>query len=380
MRFFSFVDPNFLANPKRGAQIAREIKARGMDVMFEFATRPDIVNKNMDAISELMKVGCVHVEVGIESLSQETLEKWKRNMEIDAIHRAIIGMDKMGMNYTVTLIMFHPDATIEEIKKNLSFIRQHDIGERVYDCFNSLKIFPGTSINPSETMKNCKMKDNRVARLYRTSKEVYDLLYQMDQQYKAVVKAVRKIINDKPELLKDVLNVIPSYLFVKAKEREMKLCVLEEMLESVEKRTVDGPTEKAIRDVYSGLLRLNESLECELRKHEARSTSIENSNKVFIDLMSSRIKLSREMDILREGNRGLLFDKRSRNIFGTNPYGEFILSILQESDGLSYPDIINEFISAIPSKTRKTVDRGRLVSDVMDFLNSLVIFGIAHIV
>jgi anaerobic magnesium-protoporphyrin IX monomethyl ester cyclase len=131
VRLFQFHDDNFL-QAKSEDTIARldglmaALKKEKVDydsTAFLIKARPDSITR--DVASRLWKLGVVGVFLGIENATESGLEALIRGSEVRDIDRAFDLLFHQGIIITYNLLLFHPDATLDEITANILFIKNH---------------------------------------------------------------------------------------------------------------------------------------------------------------------------------------------------------------------------------------------------------------
>ena len=131
VNLFQFHDDNFvLASPEltctRVKDIHRELLARDVrvaELAFLIKARPDVVdNAVAEALGEL---GCVGVFLGVENATESGLHALCRGADLAGIERSLTCLTRQGIAVTYNLLVFHPHATMDEIRANVAFARKH---------------------------------------------------------------------------------------------------------------------------------------------------------------------------------------------------------------------------------------------------------------
>ncbi|MDQ7779670.1 MAG: radical SAM protein [Planctomycetota bacterium] len=121
-RFFNFTDDLFSVNPGRVIEISRELVARGLDVKWDFETRPNFVNEQMLAASA--KAGCVMIAYGVESGSQKILERVNKQVTRSRIVEAFAMTKACGIRAHALLMIGNPGESDETIAETCALIRE----------------------------------------------------------------------------------------------------------------------------------------------------------------------------------------------------------------------------------------------------------------
>ena len=131
VRLFQFHDDNFLQaneedNCTRLDGLMVALKAEGVDygtTAFLIKARPDSITE--EVAGRLDKLGVVGVFLGVENASETGLKVLIRGSKVHHIGTAFDILQKHNIIVTYNLLMFHPDATLDEINKNILFMKDH---------------------------------------------------------------------------------------------------------------------------------------------------------------------------------------------------------------------------------------------------------------
>jgi len=142
---FKFIDSNFLGCGKmaykRAVDLASSLQAKGLDITCEMHCRSDMVQT--DIISQLVKCGLRHLSIGIESMSQNQLDRFgKKETVMD--HRSAKELTvKHGISVQGYAILADPLVTREELLENLSGL--YELSEEVLFIINEKMILYSTT-------------------------------------------------------------------------------------------------------------------------------------------------------------------------------------------------------------------------------------------
>lgn len=143
----SFVDDSFVGRDSpsrsRAFEFARTIRDSGARIKFSIECRSDAVEH--DIICELKLAGLARVFVGMESGSDEALRRFNKGITVEDNHRAIDLLQKLGVPAAYGFLMFDPDASCEDLLKNLEFLDRHGIATYKAIC-SQLTPYPGTRV------------------------------------------------------------------------------------------------------------------------------------------------------------------------------------------------------------------------------------------
>jgi len=127
-----FCDDHFLLDIERVRCLAQEWQAQNVGATFSFSARVTQVIRATPILSQLRRVGCTTIEIGVESGSQRILDILRKGTTVDQNRVAIQTLLNHGIVPVVDFIMFVPDTTLDDLEKNLTF----------YEEINSLHYFP----------------------------------------------------------------------------------------------------------------------------------------------------------------------------------------------------------------------------------------------
>jgi len=129
VRLFQFHDDNFMLptkkeTVKRLKSLKKAIESKNVntkDIAFLIKARPDTIDDKV--ASALKKLGVVGVFLGIENASESGLKALIRRVTLEDVHQAMSSLKKFGIVVTFNLLIFHPNATLDEIDKNIEFMK-----------------------------------------------------------------------------------------------------------------------------------------------------------------------------------------------------------------------------------------------------------------
>ncbi len=136
-----FTDDELTVNHKFIYGLIDEFKKRGLDISFACGSRVDHVNKKL--LEHLYKNGCVALYFGVESASQETLDKIGKRIRIEQARRVFQWVKEIGGFATASFILGFPWETIEDMKRTVDFALELDPD---YAQFTVLTPYPGTPL------------------------------------------------------------------------------------------------------------------------------------------------------------------------------------------------------------------------------------------
>lgn len=182
VRLFQFHDDNFLLpsfeeSCKRLNSIKNALEAKNIDlgnIAFLIKARPDSIDESV--AKALRELGTVGVFLGVENASETGLKVLIRGQTMQDVERAIAALEKQDIAITFNLLVFHPNATVEEIEKNIEFMKkniQHpfDFGRAEVVAGSPLEIM---LINENRLLGNWpswnyKVNDEKVEKIFQVN-------------------------------------------------------------------------------------------------------------------------------------------------------------------------------------------------------------------
>jgi len=136
-----FSDDEFVVNRRFVTQLIKELKERGIELPFACGARVDHVDKNY--LKFLYDSGCVALYFGVESASQETIDRIGKKITIDQVVRVFRWVKELKGFATGSFILGFPWETIDDMKRTVEFAIKLDPS---YAQFTVLTPYPGTPI------------------------------------------------------------------------------------------------------------------------------------------------------------------------------------------------------------------------------------------
>lgn len=140
-RSFYFIDDTFTLDRKRAKKICQMIIDEGMDIEWICDTRVDTLDEELLIL--MKRSGCSRVKIGVESGSDRILKKIKKGITKDQIRRAVSLIRKVGLDFTIYLMIGFPTETDEEVHETIDFARE--LNPKYYSL-SILAPYPGTEI------------------------------------------------------------------------------------------------------------------------------------------------------------------------------------------------------------------------------------------
>lgn len=166
-RYFQFIEPNFLGDNERGLQIAKEIIKRKLKVSFDFSCRVDSLIEGKEVLKYLKNAGTSRILLGVENFYDNTLKAWQKEITNQDILDAITFLKKIELPFTISLILFHKNMTMEELEFNMNIIDTEKIGNKIDNLFNKMIFYPGTGLNRTNKIIEWEFKSDRIKNIYK---------------------------------------------------------------------------------------------------------------------------------------------------------------------------------------------------------------------
>jgi radical SAM superfamily enzyme YgiQ (UPF0313 family) len=206
VRNIEFLDDTFTLDQKRADKICDEIIDRRLSVTWTCSSRVNTINQNL--LEKMKKAGCSTVYYGVETGSQEILNRINKGIKLNQIMNAFKITKEAGIRIIGSFIIGSPGENVNTIKQTISFAKflKPDFAQ-----FTVCTPYPGTEL--FETIEN-----SENMRLLTKNWGYYDVL-------RAVYTIDDENFPSPTELVKWVKRaylsfyVSPSFLFRQLKER-----------------------------------------------------------------------------------------------------------------------------------------------------------------
>jgi radical SAM superfamily enzyme YgiQ (UPF0313 family) len=166
-RLFYFVDDTFTLNKKRTRKICELLIENDSDISWICDTRVDTLDEEL---LRLMKgSGCVRVKIGVESGSERILKKVKKRITKKQVREAVSLIKKVGIDFTIYLMIGFPTETQEEMRETLDFARGLN---PTYYSLSILAPYPGTEIYDDIIRSGIKLPKEHWEYFFHQSKDM----------------------------------------------------------------------------------------------------------------------------------------------------------------------------------------------------------------
>jgi radical SAM superfamily enzyme YgiQ (UPF0313 family) len=127
IKIFMFEDDNFILDKKRTLEICGSIK--DLHLIWQCSSRADTLNDD-DICRALIASGCHTVWIGIESLSEESLIRMNKRIDVETILRGIDNAYKFGLQVMAEFIVGLPGDTENDIITTVKNIKRSKINKK----------------------------------------------------------------------------------------------------------------------------------------------------------------------------------------------------------------------------------------------------------
>ncbi len=150
VREFNFLDDNFTVYKKWAIDVCREIGRRDLAVKIRFpnGVREDRLDEEM--LAALRDVGCYHLDFGLESGCQHTLDLMQKDKQVPEMGDKVWLAHRMGFETTATFIFGTPGETLADMDETIRFALSLPLDSA---SFGIVIPFPGTELRQEAIAK-----------------------------------------------------------------------------------------------------------------------------------------------------------------------------------------------------------------------------------
>jgi len=141
IREFTILDENFTVDHRRVMAIAEEILRRGLDIVWSFKSRVDLVDR--ETLRMVRKAGCYSIHFGVESGDPDILTLIRKDILPDQVRYAFRLAREEGIEITAAFMIGFPGESREQIQRTIDFALEVDPN---YVQFAMTIPLPGTEL------------------------------------------------------------------------------------------------------------------------------------------------------------------------------------------------------------------------------------------
>lgn len=139
VKMIQIKDDTFTTNKKRVMDICRGIRMKDLRFFWSCDTRVDLLTEPL--LKEMRLAGCQRLSLGVESGSQEILDKIDKKITVDEIIASTRMAKKYGIKVRYYMMLGNRGETVKTFRETLDFLERARPHEYVFSC---LSIYPGT--------------------------------------------------------------------------------------------------------------------------------------------------------------------------------------------------------------------------------------------
>lgn len=148
VEYVNLVDDQFLGHPEsisRAKELVKAFREKPLGLEFGMMCRADTVVAEPDIYRSLAEVGLTSVFIGLESGCEEHLVLWKKGTTPAVGREAIRILDEAGIVTSSGTIVFHPDATLGTLLRDVDYFRSLMVETKHFHLYgiNEIDLFHG---------------------------------------------------------------------------------------------------------------------------------------------------------------------------------------------------------------------------------------------
>ncbi len=116
---FFFADDTFTALPERTVKICDLLKELKESIQWKCEARANTLTPTL--LKAMADAGCVAMQIGVESGSNEILKKVQKGITVEMAERAVKWALENNISVTCSFIIGHPDDTVETVRQSIKF-------------------------------------------------------------------------------------------------------------------------------------------------------------------------------------------------------------------------------------------------------------------
>ena len=124
VREIDIFDYTFTADKKRTMAICREMRRRKLDILWACRSRIDV---DRELLGEMRAAGCGRIYYGIESGSQEILDRINKGITLQQVRETVGHTRKLGMKALGFFLIGAPGETERTVRQTVRFARSLDL-------------------------------------------------------------------------------------------------------------------------------------------------------------------------------------------------------------------------------------------------------------
>jgi len=140
----NFVDDTFTANISRLLELLDKIKS--LTISWTCESRVDVMagSRGLEVAKEMANAGCFSLQFGIESGSQDLLNKVRKGTNLNQIEEAISNVRAAGIQVMGSMMIGLPDESPEETERSIEFATYLEKEYNIMVLVGITTPYPGT--------------------------------------------------------------------------------------------------------------------------------------------------------------------------------------------------------------------------------------------
>jgi len=155
LRKFHFVDDTFTANKQRILDFCDLVKKRGLKIKWTTNSRVNTIDEEM--LTTMKDAGCTRLSFGVESGSQDVLDKMNKCITTEQIEKAFKLCTKLKLFSVGSLMLGYPSETKEDLIKTKELIKRIEPDRIDLHIVNPII---GTQLHEFAKKNNLLLEDN----------------------------------------------------------------------------------------------------------------------------------------------------------------------------------------------------------------------------
>lgn len=174
IQWFTFYDSIFNADLTKLEKLMDLIIKNNLNIVWDaqIAIRNDM---DLELFKKMKKAGCINLFVGLESASDRMLQLMNKNFTVKDAIEFFKKLNKIDLQFEVSLIVNYPGETEDDFNETLNFIRYNRKLIKKIGQISGFKNYPGISVEIPENY-NSKLDKLKIDRLLQVLDE-YKIKY-----------------------------------------------------------------------------------------------------------------------------------------------------------------------------------------------------------
>lgn len=132
-------DDLFTINKKRAIETCKLLEKEALNIKWVAQSRPEHVD--VEVLEAMKRAGCVRIEFGFESGSQDMLNKMNKCTKVEQYLHLVNIVKKVGLAFQANIIFGYPGETEENIQETIDFLKKIQPDSVLLNAFQPI---PGT--------------------------------------------------------------------------------------------------------------------------------------------------------------------------------------------------------------------------------------------